>query len=275
MRGEKNHVLRITFLIILFGRNSFFGIIMEVHRHSHTARKNWSQYVWEFFMLFLAVFCGFLAELQLERTIEHQREKQFIHSLVEDIKRDTTQIKFYLQYYRLTLSYCDSVQYCVRNDDIFKNSNTFYNYTRELAGFARYYPTDRTMQQLKNAGNMRLIRNWNVSNAITDYDSKTKFLTEMDGQLNEQIIKYREYLIEFLDLSSYDKQNPVSSFMNNNIQTQGNPGYITVDIKMAKKIYNQAFTLKMFLQGAESSAEALITNAKQLLELLEKEYHFK
>lgn len=248
---------------------------MEVHRHSHTPKKKWTHYVWEFFMLFLAVFCGYLAEWQLERSIEHHREKQFIHSLVEDIKRDTAQVRFYLKYYKRTLCYSDSVQYFVRNADIFKNSNSFYNYTRELAGFARYYPTDRTMQQLKNAGNMRLIRDWNISNAITDYDSKTKFLTEMDGQLNEQIIKYREYLTEFLDLSSYDKQNPVGSFMNNKIQTQGNPGYITVDIKMSKMIYNQAFTLKMFLEGAQSSAEALLINGKQLLELLDNEYHIR
>ena len=224
-------------------------------------------------MLFLAVFCGFLAEWQLERTIEHQREKQFIHSLVEDLKRDTTQVRSYMQYHRLMLSYCDSVQYCVRNENILKNSNGFYNYSRELARFTRYYPTDRTMQQLKNAGNMRLIRKWNVSNAITDYDSKTKFLAELDVQLNEQIIKYREYLIEFLDLSSYDMQNRVGSFMDNKIHTQGNPGYITVDIKMVKMIYNQAFTLKMFLQAAESTAEDLIKNGKQLLDLLEEEYH--
>ncbi|HET6768012.1 MAG TPA: hypothetical protein VFH08_11455 [Chitinophagaceae bacterium] len=248
---------------------------MEVHRHPHNARKAWTNYVWEFFMLFLAVFCGFLAEWQLERTIEHQREKQFIRSLVEDLKRDTVQVRFYMRYNRFMLSYCDSVQHCVGNSDIFKNSNSFYNYSRELARFTRYYPTDRTIQQLKNAGNMRLIRDWNVSNAITDYDSKTKFLAELDGQLNEQIIKYREFLIEFLDLSSYDKQNPEGSFMDNNIQTRGNPGYITNDLKMAKMIYNQAFTLKMFLQAVEASADELIANGKQLLDLLESEYHLQ
>ena len=226
-------------------------------------------------MLFLAVFCGFLAEWQLERTIEHQREKQFVRSLVEDLKRDTSQVRSYMRYISIVLSYCDSVQDCIGNSDILKNSNSFYNYSRELARFTRYYPTDRTMQQLKSAGYMRLIRNWNVSNAITDYDSKTKFLAELDAQLNEQIIKYREYLIEFLDLSSYDKQNPVGSFMNNNIKTQGNPGYITNDIKMAKMIYNQAFTLKMFLQAVESSSEELIANGKQLLDLLESEYHLR
>jgi hypothetical protein len=244
---------------------------MEVHRHTHTERKSWAHYLWEFFMLFLAVFCGFLAEWQLEKTIEHQREKQFIRSLKEDVVRDTFQLRDYMKFNDVLLKYCDSVQLCIRNINILDNSNSFYDYTRELARFTRYYPTDRTMQQLKNAGNMRLIRNWNVSNAITDYDSKTKFLSELDEQLNEQIVKYREYLIGFLDLSSYDKQNPVGSYMDN-IHTQGNPGYITSDMKAVKVIYNQAFTLKMFLQGAEVSANELIVNAKQLLALLQKEY---
>ena len=50
---------------------------MEVHHHTHAThgKKNWKSYFWEFLMLFLAVFCGFLAEYQLEHVIEHQREK--------------------------------------------------------------------------------------------------------------------------------------------------------------------------------------------------------
>ena len=35
---------------------------MEVHSHTHTERKKFTHYLWEFLMLFLAVFCGFLAE---------------------------------------------------------------------------------------------------------------------------------------------------------------------------------------------------------------------
>ena len=53
---------------------------MEVHHHSHTASppagragKKWTHYFWEFLMLFLAVFCGFLAEYQLEHKIESDR----------------------------------------------------------------------------------------------------------------------------------------------------------------------------------------------------------
>ena len=43
---------------------------METHHHTHTPRKKWTHYLWEFLMLFLAVFCGFLAEYQLEHKIE-------------------------------------------------------------------------------------------------------------------------------------------------------------------------------------------------------------
>ena len=70
---------------------------MEVHHHAHPStspghRKKWSHYFWEFIMLFLAVFCGFLAENQREHMIEHQREKKFATSLYEDLKKDTADL---------------------------------------------------------------------------------------------------------------------------------------------------------------------------------------
>ena len=72
---------------------------MEVHHHSHTSdsashgsRKKWTHYLWEFLMLFLAVFCGFLAENQREHYIEHQRERQYMQSLLEDLQTDTATI---------------------------------------------------------------------------------------------------------------------------------------------------------------------------------------
>jgi len=65
---------------------------MEVHAHTHTARKKWTHYFWEFLMLFLAVFCGFLAEYQLEHKIEKDREKQFIQSFIEDLETGTAAI---------------------------------------------------------------------------------------------------------------------------------------------------------------------------------------
>ena len=63
---------------------------MEVHAHSHTARKKWTHYLWEFIMLFLAVFCGFLAELQLEHKIEKNSEIDYMKGIVENLKYNIT-----------------------------------------------------------------------------------------------------------------------------------------------------------------------------------------
>ena len=71
---------------------------MEVHHHTHSEmpghRKKWTHYFWEFLMLFLAVFCGFMAENFREHQIEHKREKQYMVSLIADLKNDTTNLLY-------------------------------------------------------------------------------------------------------------------------------------------------------------------------------------
>src|SRR5437667_9186742 len=69
---------------------------MEVHHHAHlasgethTSRKKWTHYLWEFLMLFLAVFCGFLAENLREHSVEKHREKEYMKEIVENLKYDT------------------------------------------------------------------------------------------------------------------------------------------------------------------------------------------
>src|ERR1051326_1573946 len=62
---------------------------MEVHHHSNTQpKKRFRHYLWEFLMLFLAVFAGFLAENQREHYVEHQREQQYMRSMIKDLEQD-------------------------------------------------------------------------------------------------------------------------------------------------------------------------------------------
>jgi hypothetical protein len=72
---------------------------MEVHRHSHLAsgethssRKKWTHYIWEFIMMFLAVFSGFLAEYQLEHKIEKERAEKFLQSMLLDVRTNISNL---------------------------------------------------------------------------------------------------------------------------------------------------------------------------------------
>ena len=90
-------------------------MIMEVHAHTHTARKKWTHYFWEFLMLFLAVTLGFFVENQREHYVEAIREKKYIQSLVADLMSDTASFSNSLNKNRQTIRAFDSVIHLLKN----------------------------------------------------------------------------------------------------------------------------------------------------------------
>jgi hypothetical protein len=145
---------------------------MEVHHHSHShGNKNWRTYVWEFVMLFLAVFCGFLAEYFLEHRIENERGKQYVQSMIEDIASDSTKISERLLKTKKQASGLDSLSLLISNPPY--NDSTIRNiYFLMLKYTEIIYDVDftkRTIAQLRNSGGMRLIPNKISADEITRY----------------------------------------------------------------------------------------------------------
>ena len=120
---------------------------MDVHHHAHTSRRKWTHYFWEFLMLFLAVFCGFLAEYQLEHLIEKNRAKQYIHSY-EDLKTDTSRINEMLLYDDDKITALRGMEACY--DSMYTNPSSKCVETIILHSRANrsFTITDRTITQL-------------------------------------------------------------------------------------------------------------------------------
>jgi hypothetical protein len=143
---------------------------MEVHAHTHTARKKWTHYFWEFLMLFLAVFCGFLAEYQLEHQIEKDREKQYMTSLLKDLQLDTAMLESVYQLGVQQKTIADTLVETINNELLTPTTiKKIYllgsNSTRVVdVGFE-----NSTSSQLKNSGSMRLIRKKIVSDSLLKY----------------------------------------------------------------------------------------------------------
>src|SRR5262245_40833103 len=82
---------------------------MEVHHHSHSQRKKWTHYFWEFLMLFLAVNLGFFVENKREHYIERLRVKEFAQSLASDIARDTANLAYIINRIKIQIRNTDSL----------------------------------------------------------------------------------------------------------------------------------------------------------------------
>ena len=189
---------------------------MEVHAHSHTARKKWTHYFWEFLMLFLAVFCGFLAEYYLEHTIEHNREKQFIHSLIRDIEADTAQLSRIKGFRVARLNSIDSLNNYLINNTTQVISLNGLQLLDDVKGHVSFYQNSGTLDQLKNAGGLRLIRKRNVVDSIQAYDQQIKRMVQRDlFELDEMRYAVRlSYKIIFSDTAALRINRSPPEFFN-------------------------------------------------------------
>ena len=241
---------------------------MEVHHHTHTARKNWRHYFWEFFMLFLAVFCGFLAEYALEHRIEADREKQYARSMVEDLKLDTAALNRIIQLRTKRIVMLDSLSLLLNENVNLSNLSILYYYslqTGRIATFQFIY-NDRTIQQLKNSGSLRLIRNKIVSDSITLYYSSIRRLENVEEREERNFHDLKPYRLKIFDGRIYDRMltkndriqrpegNPsllqytkddLNGFIGNlYYEKASNIAYISFSIDLRKKAINVMNTIK-------------------------------
>ena len=237
---------------------------METHAsHLHHAPgKKIRHYFFEFLMLFLAVFCGFIAENWREQLRDHQREKEFIHSIVEDIKSDTLESNKILIQLRRLSSGIDSVLVALSSPEIINNSNNSYRLWTKNLGLEVFVSNDRTIQQLKNSGELRLIRNKAVSDRIMKYDQTLKKYSVQSNLMYSALRDLTNYsqLFDFISLNK-NKGIPVP------LTDQG------------KKLLNQAYAnLQLWnkgLTGLISWLERVNAEGVSLVTFIQKEYHFE
>lgn len=249
---------------------------MEVHHHSHTPRKKWSHYFWEFLMLFLAVFCGFLAEYQLEHTIEHQREKKYARSLLEDLKRDTADLANDIRWWNIQMNRIDAIHQELDKPASVRNTLLLY----QQAAFMRMYNAfeyhDRTIDQLKNAGNFRLIRKKTVTDSLIDYDATVRStLRNIEGGattifmtlnfLQNKLFdsKYFQFRSEKAILDSLQKLYPPRFAVKSGNETE------LFEYTNHLYFYKGNMSIRVF------TIRNLLNKAGRLIEMIQKEYRIK
>ena len=248
---------------------------MEVHQHTHTARKKWTHYFWEFFMLFLAVTAGFFVENQREHFIEHKREKQFILSICQDLKSDTVQLNHLIALRNKNNTKIDSLFYYMNMPDPDEYGKFIYYFARQLTNNFVFLSNDRTIQQLKNSGNLRLIRNQEASDSIMGYDWYIR-RNEIRIEREEAIIKdYIEKMNRLFDGNEFNKMlNKVStSFAIDWSLPKDNPRLLHKDQESIKSFINSLHFIKAINIFNIGLNEQTINRASKLLILLKKEYH--
>jgi hypothetical protein len=248
---------------------------MEVHHHAHTARKKFLHYFWEFFMLFLAVFCGFLAENFREHKVERHREKEYVMSLVKDLEYDTMRFAQTIKRIQVKVPFYDSVFHFLHDPASFNNKLPFKFYIKTNIEQI-YSPAEPTIQQLKSSGNLRLVENKLVLDSILIYD------THISGQFLNQtnyVVEYNKRLIQFQE-KIFDNTN-FNSFLNDVFEEKDaeDPDYSLLLISKDKEQLQELYNIFIGAKASEvfyiSTLQSRKEEASGLIAFIKKEYHLE
>ncbi len=244
---------------------------MEVHPHSHSERKKWTHYFWEFLMLFLAVFCGFLAEYQLEHKIEKDRERVYMQNMIQDLEADTAIYSNYASNNSVVFDLIDTLVYLIKNPDRKKYiSKLAYTARIMTARWKQVEPVKRTYEQMKSSGHLRLIRKRPVADSVSTYYNS---LLELDTYNEVGMIWAADYAKAMGKI--FDGEALLKIIKERKEQPLSSDALLTED----KLIFNELLTSAGYFYGALSLNENLgiarSKSAKRLAALIKKEYQLK
>ncbi len=257
---------------------------MEVHHHPELThkKKNFKEYFLEFLMIFLAVFMGFIAENIRENISDRSKEKDYIASLIEDLEADTANLHEQIPLMRESIKGLDTLieQTYLYLEGKADTRLMYYTYHHDCRAVFDLELSQRTINQLKNSGNMRLIHDKNAANIISGMevgfqtlDERTKFYKtrQEDAALfGLKIFDFREYEKANVNKDGVMNTNE-EGFLSLNYQPPLNDTDSLYLKEFASQVgyYRNAFTIYI------NHLDSAMPGVEKSIAYLKKTYHFE
>src|SRR6478735_8977574 len=190
---------------------------MEVHKHPHhvTHKKKWTEYLLEFFMLFLAVFLGFVAENIRETNVEHSREKEYAAELYKELYADSIAFAKKINARLGKERDCDYMYSYVKDSSLTDLPKKFYSaYTKVfyLINSFTFEPKDGVLSQLKSSGSLRYFKDPELQKLFGDISvaiNNVRYRNEQEYQFFANPIK--PFILQHYDFKWVDNVRKMSA----------------------------------------------------------------
>jgi hypothetical protein len=262
---------------------------MEVHHHGHVhEKKKWKEYLFQFLMLFLAITAGFFVENQREHYIEHKRAKEFASLLIDDLNVDIAELNRAHRTLSRIITAGDSLASLLSSQNIKKTPGGKLYYYEYWSGWRwRVISRDATLQQLKNSGSLRYIKNTLVRK-ILDYEESLKVIYLVQDKYESEKIENWNLVQRVFDNDYFDELDKIkaarrdSSGKNFNINDKEVIAFFSKNIPLGTYDKNILFELKNWARNSSWSYRIQIGNlysatqkAQEAIDVLKEEYHLK
>jgi hypothetical protein len=209
---------------------------MEVHHHPHVEKKGFKEYFLEFLMIFLVVTLGFIAENIREEVSNKAIEKEYMESLVSDLKADTSAISRSIDVWSSANKDVVDIQQSLKAHPV--DVKDFYkSLSEDFWHFDLFKYDNKTVEELKSSGNFRLIRDKKIENQIMSYDLVMKYILIQEKDVKDLMMvskQAEEQIVDYTQIGFRNFNNDSSYSLLNN------------DPKLIGEYYNKLLAFKVF-----------------------------
>ncbi len=249
---------------------------MAAHHPSHHSpppessnkSKKWRHYFYEFFMLFLAISLGFYVDNLREHYLENKREKQYMRMLLEDLRTDIHVLDSNITFRQTREDKLQKLISLMGEKDLQKNASLIYYLLDSTDGYETFTRDDRTIQQLKGAGGMRMIRNDKVTAAIIDYDGY--LVTEIDWNNRTEANRIDNYKQSRFKLFNVQLLNRLI-----NGDSAISFSFLPYTPASINEISGAIFQVMRISSTCRDNAKIAKAKAQYLMDVVRNEYHIK
>jgi hypothetical protein len=250
---------------------------MEIQHHPKHSKKprNIKEYLFEFLIIFIAITGSYFAENLREHFVDKHIEKEYMVSMLQDLKADTTSIGNIVQRNNEQLKGLDSLLHVMEDKLVGSKINQFYYFDlRYTLSYNGFNPSNRTISQLKNTGGLRLIKNGAVSDAIVNYDQASNAIINQSELLENQFTKVIDQQTEIIDLLAIRKLHPGSSILYI-LQQKEHPALLTTSKKTIHAYYFNITMFKGVINSYINKLSQMKTQSSSFIQLIQKEYNLE
>jgi len=254
--------------------------------HNHEAPgKGLKHYFFDFLMLFLAVFCGFLAENIREHRVENERAEVLANNLYKEILVDSIRIQQMNEVRKIKESECSYFISYVKDSNLTTLSNHFYrafSWAFIQTGRILFEPDDGILNQLKHSGELRYFKSAELQEAVGELSVAIANIRARNERAYGMVEMYirpftlKYYDFDWLNALTRNGEFEFADAMLQNLEVPINgkiPNLNQFDRKEAENIASYYLLMLRSTRMAKYSKYTSVNH--RLLEILRKEYHLE
>ncbi|MBS1745965.1 MAG: hypothetical protein JST21_07325 [Bacteroidetes bacterium] len=249
---------------------------MDVHHHPNVEKKSFKEYFLEFIMIFLAVTLGFIAENIRETLVERDTAKKYVESFYEDLKADTARINDFADYDDAKLATLNNLNNCFATVSKNYKSTSCLLEIMKISTFNRVYKiTDRTLNQLTNAGGFKFLKNEDADSILAYENSFEEFQDFQSTVYQEAQDKVRTTFDQLVNFSANVQMfKPNGSRIDLNFNSKDVTMPLLHDASLLNKYFNELLLYYRVTYNHRARLEELKEYQIRLINYFKNKYNY-